>query len=849
MNQQKDYLTPAQKRHVEQIEAYLQQQTPDVLAKLKTLLARFNFDNLPSLSEQEQRAASIEFWYGIGSYSMSSAVMSEEWEELYNSYPEVFFDDWQDDKAIQLEQNEHVDRNRYYHLYDGCRETLYYRNIEILLHSWFAHLWQQAGGHLCGLRSVTVQNNSVRTFDLIACHWEENVQDWQPAKAGVAVPYPFNRPLNKLEIETRVGLLFGYSAANQWYYFEKDDEFLEIGVCHAEIGKRRGKLSERRTKPLHFLAESTNINQDVAKALDKAILDGFEQKLRPPNMPQRLTDTSYVVRDVSLVNSLPRFWEQDVLAFEQAFQCKLPNSFIGFLRIHNGGVTPNDKVAFPLSQTNWQTLQYFFGLGQNETLGLTARNQILLGDIPSSHIAFGQDMSANLLLLRTAADQTDEVVYWDSKRKVSKVLTPTFEEFGDSFFDSYFIDDEVTFFAKKNDSAQLLQKIKDGWPVDSVDKEGQTALKTAINANAHDVIRALLMNGASTEDLPHHWPQWIDAQTNQLLAEYRTTNKPQTPSLVKDIEGIIHTDTHTIAVSEKDITSTLERFQFITNGVAVEAYITQLEEQIGNELPTDYRQFLLQANGGLLTEAWLQINPNGSFPIQVLEFYGATGHPKSDLLYHYQQLQERAKLIHNGQDLSACLPIAMTNPGVYLVLQYERDEWTVGIEKQYEPTSYWPGVGYLQYAKMSFTELISRLKTSPQFLSVIERAIFKGDTDTLDAKLKQGWQINSPLPNGGYPLAWAIYFRNVDLVRYLVDNEANVEYSSGNGLLGYKPLIVAVGYGTPEIVEYLIYKGAGTNRDSHYLWHNAIALADYLIKERNRVELISIFPLLQKLDH
>lgn len=855
MNLQKDFLDPNQEQILDEISTYLTNQSVDTLGKLRLLIERFNFDNLLNLPEDEQQATSIEFLYGMDSFSLQAVIMSENWDEIYAS-PHPVFTDWRD-TGFHDSRSSHtpVDRSRYYHLYDSHREFgLLYPTIEELFHSWFVNLWQQAGGHRCGLRAVTVQNNSVKTFDLTCCQWEDNLSNYQAPRYGVRVVYPFPRLLSRLEIASRVQFTRMYTTDNDWYYFEQDNLFYEVGVCHKEVGQRKGKIINRANEPLYSLTEYPDArlrNQTVAGLCDKAIQTGYSQRLRPSDLPPRLTETSYRIRDINLVNCLPRFWEQDVAAFEQEFTCRLPNSYIGFLKVFNGGTTPDSRTAFPYSPTTWYTLQKLFGLGNNEVLGLTAQNRILRTKLPDHCIAIGQDIRSNYLVLHLNSTHYDQVSYWTVKISELLPLSDSFENFIDSFFDDSFIDEEQTFFAKQDNADYFRRKLSDKWSVETLDKDGHPALHYAASVNAHKVLDLLISNGASVKNLLPGWLFQADTITVGLLKTAGLTYPKTAPWAAQLLANPILSDLieQTEIAASKSIQG-LTPFRFEKNGLASQTDINALEQLIGVSLPIYYREFLLNNNGGKLVDSWLMLEPNSAFPMPVLELFGLTGSVDNDLFLRYQDLQQRAIIIYEGADLRHCLPIALTHTRAYICLCWSNNEWNIEIEKSYQYDTHWPGMTGISHATVSFKEFTDRLKSSNEFLTDVEQAILENNQDYIQEKISRGWNLNSSLRFGGYPLAFAIYQQNISFVELLINNGASVEYSSdsSNLLLCRKPLIIAVAYGTLAIIDYLLDQGAGTNKSTVNLSYNAYELAKFLINDRGRNDLCEIVPRLDKVN-
>ena len=99
--------------------------------------------------------------------------------------------------------------------------------------------------------------------------------------------------------------------------------------------------------------------------------------------------------------------------------------------------------------------------------------------------------------------------------------------------------------------------------------------------------------------------------------------------------------------------------------------------------------------------------------------------------------------------------------------------------------------------------------------------------------------INIPNANTGKsPIMYAIEYNRINIVKYLIDKGANINYS--NIYTGVSVLIYAIEFGNNEIIEYLIDKGA----DIYYKMNNKSVLM-YSIVNKNKYiihKLINMIP-------
>lgn len=104
--------------------------------------------------------------------------------------------------------------------------------------------------------------------------------------------------------------------------------------------------------------------------------------------------------------------------------------------------------------------------------------------------------------------------------------------------------------------------------------------------------------------------------------------------------------------------------------------------------------------------------------------------------------------------------------------------------------------------------------------STVHNAALQGNVTEMKLLVKQGANINELDKIGCTPLHWAVYYRYVPLVKYLLEHGAKVDVQATDewsGMLqGNTPLIVASYYGYYPIVELLLKHGADKNIKNKY---------------------------------
>ncbi len=115
-------------------------------------------------------------------------------------------------------------------------------------------------------------------------------------------------------------------------------------------------------------------------------------------------------------SQFPPATPQAIASFESAVGASLPESFIEFLRRHNGGAPdPQDIV---ISEEEGTTdVQMIFGLNDDKDYDLRVNADIYQGRIPRQMLAIATDSGGNLFCLSLAAPTYGEVFFWDHERE------------------------------------------------------------------------------------------------------------------------------------------------------------------------------------------------------------------------------------------------------------------------------------------------------------------------------------------------------------------------------------------------------------------------------------------------
>jgi ankyrin repeat protein len=122
----------------------------------------------------------------------------------------------------------------------------------------------------------------------------------------------------------------------------------------------------------------------------------------------------------------------------------------------------------------------------------------------------------------------------------------------------------------------------------------------------------------------------------------------------------------------------------------------------------------------------------------------------------------------------------------------------------------------MQAAYLERQDIVDVLRRAKSDLNFFEVCIV-GDVGALRAYLARGQDVDALSPDGFTPLGLAVFFRQVDAARLLIDAGANVNAKARNSI-GTAPIHAAVARGHLELLQLLLLRGADVNlTQQHWL--------------------------------
>ena len=317
----------------------------------------------------------LEFIWGMGSYELLLTG-----DTLYQRFGELKIVRHDEPEKLrykinEIQQSVKIDATSSPASLYGYSSSI--TNHAAMFHAWLASIWQHVDGSQCGLKVSTLQNNSNARFSLNDFLVEE-ISAYLGKGVGVEVAHiiksHFHRKLSVVELFMRASQA-SYpcnSYSNYWRYFEKGDEFLEFVTYEFATGTRNGKLNEKIAPVVENIVQHNGpiaAQSKIAEYTELAIKEGWEEKLRPKGLPQRMHQSAFDFSYWTGVNwysgkkeEANRLKNKDILAFELRHNIRLPEALAQYLRLFNGRQANKHLMNFPIDDNNLLRVKRFHTL-------------------------------------------------------------------------------------------------------------------------------------------------------------------------------------------------------------------------------------------------------------------------------------------------------------------------------------------------------------------------------------------------------------------------------------------------------------------------------------------------------
>jgi hypothetical protein len=225
-----------------------------------------------------------------------------------------------------------------------------------------------------------------------------------------------------------------------------------------------------------------------------------------------------------------------------------------------------------------------------------------------------------------------------------------------------------------------------------------------------------------------------------------------------------------------------------------EENILRFEQNFSIELPDDYKNFLLQYNGGIPDKLILSVEKYGDSILK--ELYGIVDEQIRDIPSNIKT--------YNNRIPSEFIPIGCDQLGNQIIMG-------VGTKYKHKIYFWWhegesesekPVYSNIYLISENFTSFIESLKDIPEDSKGNFEDFFKDENyNEIKKLLESGWDVNTPFENQLTPVQFITLRNNIEILKLLIGNKANLD-----GCIDH-----AITNNHFEVLELLLQSGADPN--------------------------------------
>ena len=512
---QKEIFSEYQLKEIEKWSNYVEKCRPILRSKFKTIIDRYDLDNISKLKGDEVNVKELTIYHGSGDLNFSIEAVDdfegyENQQYIFKNeylFPEYDFSDIEFDFIYPNELDPYLEEYREGKLYDLKKRLLFQMMLEE---------WRDLNGHNIGIKVGTWENNAAATFDFIKYNWEDYLPRIEIEDREIEYPYILPRELTSFEIQKRLE----YDEYNPykclWRYFIKNDRFAEYGIFDNYMGYREGLLSEFSSKkfeiqetPLDYRRNRFDNKKEILLKCDELIRNGFKEIPRPSNGPKLLSNL--VEWDFYSINNKDYLSDKQLVKIKSILPDGIPESYYFFIRrMHN--IEPKWEFnSFKIRHREWRRIKNIISPVEINKYYLTHKNLKADKLIPIFEDTFG-----HLACLKYPEDQ---VVYLTMNNL--KNIDINFESFISGvtgISDNFNI---MQYHLQNNNYTMIQSWIKNGWDVnEKIGKGGSDPIRMV---KRHEIIKLLLENGADVNKVVLR--DDVELKTLLMLVEYKVDFK------------------------------------------------------------------------------------------------------------------------------------------------------------------------------------------------------------------------------------------------------------------------------------------------------------------------------------
>lgn len=509
---------------------YLLDQTEYTKKKLTELISKVNYETI-ECDQQYKLWPHIELWRGVDDYG-SVAIISHDGDhtdiedldnivigryENYTIKPDsVRLQELKERQSIKIDINKYPISHRGYHEYRFSETALFY--------AWIAKIWQEVQGYKCGIKVKTIQNNSIAMFslnDFLVGDLSEFMEgDYGDKPLRLSNYFPRN--LSLIEIFLRASQsTYPFNPFNTyWRYFQKDDQFQEIGTYEFKTGVRRGQISDSESSTISDIRKHMDSKEALLYIRDftnQMINEGWEEKLRPLEFTSKFDENAFQFGYWTGIHwtkdQSTKLTEQQVIKLEKSLNITLPNSYFNYLRILDGRQHNSYNMFFPINNLYTVHIKKFYTIEEmyqnNRIEAIQSSNNLFIGETMDS-LKIGINVEKGTKSFGKMTMQTDGII---------KECDYYFEIFA-KYAQGSPKQPEI-YAAEQNDADFLKKRLNEGWDY-STSYQYQNALSQAAEHNSYDALEVLLQAGARLKHKKYrdHMKGTYDERTMEILDNF-----------------------------------------------------------------------------------------------------------------------------------------------------------------------------------------------------------------------------------------------------------------------------------------------------------------------------------------
>lgn len=487
--------SPYQTIELEAFKQYLELRTTELQTTFRKIITGIKDKSL--LKNKSRVVYRVEFYHGVDELDFWLKIFDEQENLIEHEYgDEHFFKIY--NKEITYPR---VDFNFPYPkemdvYYEDERWLRMVGQKHLEFFFWFTKNWMAVDGHQIGIPTTALENSIVRVYNFNKMQWGGNI-NWNPDAT-----YPHNRKLTDYELKKRIGLIdLTSTIPTKWSYFEKENEFVEIGIFSYKYYVRKGHLENFDNIPFEKIQLD---NKLFVNQVDEIINEGFIGKPRPSQQPlvhESIKDWKYWTSPQT-----PIILNSAVMDLEIYLDTQLPFAYKKFISTNLLQSYEKNKPDFPIAIEDWRKIEKYFTPAEIITR-LKNNNQENIGKIPIAKTATGE-----LLMMST----TDSSIFIYSNNEF-KLIFDSLIDYMDSCIkiSTYFC--PVKLHIDKGNIVTMKNWFAKGNQLSALKTSGSRSIMQE-SLNRPEMMELLLNNGADPNKVYIYTDQ-IDRKTLDLMIE------------------------------------------------------------------------------------------------------------------------------------------------------------------------------------------------------------------------------------------------------------------------------------------------------------------------------------------